>query len=70
MNAHSYQSCIDACLACVVACNHCAAACLQEDDVKMMARCIQLDMDCAQVCALSATYMARNSAFAGPACEH
>ncbi len=60
---------IDTVVACVVACNNCAAACLQEEDVKMMARCIGLDMDCAQICALSAAYLARNSEFAGQACD-
>lgn len=43
------QTCIDACNACAVACDHCAAACLQEADVKSMARCIALDMDCAAI---------------------
>jgi hypothetical protein len=64
-----YQSCIDACLACAAACNGCAAFCLQEEHVKMMARCIQLDMDRAQICSLSAAYMARNSEFAGQLCD-
>ncbi len=35
----------------------------------MMARCIGLDMDYAQICALSAAYLARNSEFAGQACD-
>ena len=49
-----YQDCIAACHACAVACNHCAAACLQEDDVKMMAGCIALDIDCAAICRVAA----------------
>jgi hypothetical protein len=56
-----YASCIQACYACATECNHCASACLKEDDVKMMARCIALDMDCAQICALAAGPMARGS---------
>ena len=35
---------------CVAACNYCASACLQEEDVKMMAKCISMDMDCAEIC--------------------
>ena len=56
-----YQDCIAACHACVVACNHCAACCLQEPDVKHLARCIALDMDCAQVCQLAVAFMAGGS---------
>ena len=35
----------------------------------MMARCIALDMDCAQICRLAASYMARGSEFAGAICQ-
>jgi len=35
---------------CVMACNHCFSSCLDEDDVKMMADCIRLDKECAEVC--------------------
>jgi hypothetical protein len=56
-----FESCIKACYECGEACNHCAASCLQEQDVKMMARCIALDMDCAEICALAAAVMSRAS---------
>lgn len=62
------NACIQACNACAVACNHCAASCLKEDDVKMMARCIALDMDCAAICQLAAAAMARGSEHAGHIC--
>lgn len=55
------QSLLDALDACVAACEHCATACLQEDNVKMMARCVLLDRDCADVCALTARLLARGS---------
>jgi hypothetical protein len=35
----------------------------------MMARCIALDIDCAQICRLAAGYMARGSEFAGTICQ-
>lgn len=35
---------------CINHCNHCADACLDEDDVKMMVKCIRLDRVCAEVC--------------------
>jgi hypothetical protein len=42
----------------------CATKCLQEPDVKRMARCIALDMDCAAICRLASGYMAPGSEFA------
>ena len=65
----SYQTCIEACDRCADACDHCAASCLQEQDVKRMARCIELDMDCAAICRLASGYMARGSDFARQVCR-
>lgn len=56
-----FNSCIEACHACAVACNHCASSCLQEQDVTPMARCIALDLDCAEICTLAASLMSRGS---------
>jgi hypothetical protein len=69
MPHQQFQSCIDACNACAVACDHCAVSCLAEKDVKAMVRCIQLDMDCAEICRLASAYMARGSELAGTICE-
>lgn len=63
------QTCIDACNDCANACDTCAGACLREDDVKMMARCIALDIDCAQLCRLAAAVMARGGEAAGTICR-
>ncbi|CDZ79504.1 hypothetical protein BN59_03822 [Legionella massiliensis] len=68
MAHEQYQSCIDACLACVTECEHCATACLQEDKVKDMVCCIQLDRDCGQLCSLAAEMMARGSKYAKEIC--
>ncbi|ALS76374.1 ferredoxin [Planococcus rifietoensis] len=48
---------------CMAACNHCFDACLQEDDVKMMAGCIRLDRECADMCAYLEQAITRNSPF-------
>jgi hypothetical protein len=69
MPHQQFQSCIDACNACAIACDHCAVSCLGEQDVKMLARCIQLDIDCAAICRLAAGYMARGSECAATVCE-
>lgn len=69
MPHQQFQSCIDACNSCATACDHCAAACLQENDVKHLVRCIQLDLDCAAVCRLAAGAMGRGSELAGMICD-
>lgn len=56
-----YQSVIEALNACAAACDHCFDACLQEEDIKMMVRCIRLDRDCAEICKLTASALARNA---------
>ncbi len=52
---------LDALYHCAAECNHCATACLDEEDVKMLAECIRLDIDCADICTLTATLTARGS---------
>lgn len=64
-----YQLCIDACDACAAACDRCAVSCLEERDVRSMGRCVELDIDCAQICRLAAGYMARGSEFAHTMCQ-
>lgn len=46
---------------CASSCNYCAAACLSEKDVTMLAACIKLDIDCAEICSLAANLLSRNS---------
>lgn len=58
---HENQALLTALNACVAACEHCATACLGEDDVRMMVRCISLDRDCADICALTGRLLARGS---------
>ena len=62
INMKSQQSKLLEILAeCADACNTCSTACLAEQDVKAMADCIKLDMDCAQICQLTAAFISRNS---------
>lgn len=63
-----HQFFIDACLQCAAVCNHCANSCTQEDDVKMMAKCIQLDMECATICYSAAQLMSMGSQQAAQIC--
>jgi hypothetical protein len=47
--------------ACATLCSICYSACLREEDVKMLSRCIRLDLECAEICQLSASFFARES---------
>ena len=61
MSHEQNKGLLEALTKCVAECNHCAAACLDEDDVKMLARCIKLDIDCAEICNLAISFVSRGS---------
>jgi len=61
MKNHDHSALIQKLLNCVLACEHCATACLQEEDVAMMVKCVKLDRDCADICALAARLLQRDS---------
>src|ERR1700712_286435 len=60
---HKHGALIQQLLDCATACENCAASCLDEADVTPMAHCIELDRDCAEVCALAARLLIRQSEF-------
>ena len=62
------QACLQACNECAAACLQCATACLQEPDPKPMARCIALDLECADICQLAAASIARGGAHMNAIC--
>ena len=66
---HEYKTCIEACLKCASICNHCASSCTEEDDVKMMAGCIRMDMECAAICYAAAQLMSLGSERAKEICR-
>lgn len=69
MENNIYDEYIQACLLCAIACNNCAVACLNEKDVKGMAKCIQLDLECSAICRAAAEVMSLNSTFSGKLLE-
>lgn len=42
---------------CAAECNHYVTACLGEPDVEKLAHCIKLDIDCADICLLTAAFV-------------
>src|SRR3546814_20256138 len=69
MSHQKYQHCIEACNACAVECSHCATECLKEEDVKMLAMCIQLDLECAAICRSAAEVMSLGSGYSTQLCR-
>ncbi len=69
MSHEKFQSCISACYDCATKCDHCAVACLSEENVKEMTRCIELDLYCAEICRLAASFMAKGEMFAKRVCS-
>lgn len=69
MNHDKYQSCIDACIRCAQECEYCAIACVSEEGTHSLAQCIKLDMECAKICWLAASFLASDSNFAVEICE-
>ena len=57
--ADALVACIKACIECAQACGACADACLGEPDPKMLVRCIRLNLDCSDICELTAKMLSR-----------
>lgn len=52
---------IDALNNCATECSHCAMACLEEYDVSTLTKCIKANIDCADICRLTASLLSRGS---------
>ena len=73
MEDQQHQDLIRILLECAFTCENCATSCLQEEHVKMMARCIALDRDCSDICIQAAQLLQRNSEISVEflqVCEH
>ncbi|WP_286230812.1 four-helix bundle copper-binding protein [Neobacillus mesonae] len=63
MSHEQYQSIIEDLHECMAACNHCYDACLKEENMNMMAECIRLDRECADICAYLEQAIVRGTPF-------
>ena len=63
-SGHPHTDLINILMECAIACEKCMSACLEEKNVTMMAHCIELDRDCAEVCLLGAKLLLRDSEIA------
>ncbi|PPG42352.1 four-helix bundle copper-binding protein [Pseudoclavibacter sp. RFBA6] len=55
------RRCLEACSDCALACSACAGACLTEDRVADLAPCIRSDLDCAELCTVTGSVLARRA---------
>ncbi|QGG94168.1 four-helix bundle copper-binding protein [Actinomarinicola tropica] len=63
VDADTLASAIDALIECGSTCTQCADACLSEDDVAAMAKCIRLNLDCADICATTSRVLGRQTEY-------
>jgi hypothetical protein len=54
---------IDTLIACSEACTECADACLSEGMVAELTTCIRTNMDCADICAVTARVLSRHTGY-------
>lgn len=48
---------------CANTCSQCADACLSEDDIAPLAKCIRLNLDCADLCTATAAVLSRQTEY-------
>jgi len=69
-NGDAARDCIKACSECAQACTICADACLSEDEhLRMLVKCIRLNLDCADICRVTAQLLTRPSHRDAPALQ-
>lgn len=61
LDLHEVISCIEECLACAQDCISCADACVSEPTVEHLRQCIRLNLDCADVCRMTADLCSRRT---------
>jgi hypothetical protein len=54
---------IEALMECSQACTACADACLSEDQIDSLRKCIRTDLDCADICAVTARVLSRHTGY-------
>ena len=58
---HVLINCIEECVACAQACTSCADACVGEPGIEHLRQCIRLELDCADVCRMTADLASRRT---------
>lgn len=61
MAHENYKELIGTLNECISECIHCSTACSEEKDAQMLARCVKLNNDCAEICRTAVSYLSRGS---------
>lgn len=61
MSHENHKNLLNALNECAIECSHCASDCLEVEDAKSLAKCIKLNLDCAEICRLAISFIARGS---------
>ncbi len=69
MDPKQFSACIDACNKCISTCNNCTISCLNEKEVKHLAQCIRLNIECAAFCRVAVEFMSLESTFLKQVCK-
>ena len=63
VDAAQLAATIDALVDCANTCTQCADACLSEGDATELAKCIRLNLDCADICATTSRVVSRQTEY-------
>lgn len=63
VNKAALVACIEACQTCAQSCSACADACLSEDSVSDLIKCIRTNLDCADLCEVTARVLSRHTGY-------
>ena len=69
MTTNKYQMCIDACKRCEQTFYECFSMCLKEPDIQARKGCIQMLVECAEICKVSGAFMAMDAQHAINICQ-
>lgn len=63
LQSQKYRTCIDACNECLEACELCGVKCLYDENVKSLAKCVELCITCSHACAAASVVMSGESEY-------
>src|SRR5271157_1621685 len=69
LKQEKYQTCIDTCMNCAETCEACATDCTKDSNIKMLAKCLFVLRDCADICTMSSRFMSRTSMYSKNMCR-
>jgi hypothetical protein len=69
LQSHKYPTCIDTCNECLEAFDLFAVKCLYDENVKSLAKCVELCVTCSHACAAASVVMSGESQYSKKVCD-